>query len=200
MKTIKLMIAVAAIAACASAVRAGGMDFDGASGKQALLSEKTAQVQVPEVPSRKGPEAEAGPVLTISIEKNATSKETFTAEGAQARLRSVKYILNVKSPGSDSQWAVGNNDKIYSLGAARPAPEFTAVRKLADALALTGDSAASRGSKCETATTFTCVNGQTNSCKVDRCGWCGNWGDGDWHCEWSTESAPYACSPNGYRC
>lgn len=57
-----------------------------------------------------------------------------------------------------------------------------------------------RSKTCETDTSYVCINGQTNECKVDKCGWCGKWEDGTWGCEWDTYSAPYACRPNGFRC
>jgi hypothetical protein len=204
MKIHKMIIVAAAVMAFAPAARAGQMDFDGAcGGKAAGLGDSLARVAVPESPAPQSPAscgAAAGPVLDVKVEKNATSKKTFSADGAQAKVPSVKYVLSVKSAGTDSQWAVGDNDKIYSLGASRQAPEFAAVRKLADALSLLGNPGATRGKKCQTDKSFVCIDGQTNECKVDQCGWCGKWEDGTWGCEWETTSAPYACRPNGYRC
>lgn len=205
MKKTNILMIAAAMLAFAPAAKAGQVDFDGACGaKPAGLGASLSSMAAPAAPAPESPAAcgeAAGPVLSVAVEKNATAKATFDAEGRQADVRSVQYLINIKSAGTDSQWAVGSNDKIYALGAARQAPEFAAVRRLADALALTGNPGAkNRGSKCETSKTYVCVGGQTNECRVDRCGWCGNWGDNDWHCEWETESAPYACRPNGKRC
>lgn len=203
MKINKMIIIAAAIMAFAPAAKAGQMDFDGACGsKPAALGDSLAAIAVPASPEAQSQAACAasGPVLNVAVEKNATSKQTFAADGTQAKVPSVKYVLSVKSAGADSQWAVGDNDKIYALGAARQAPEFASVRKLADALSLLGNPGATRGNTCKTETVYKCINGQTNECSVDRCGWCGKFDDGTWGCEWYTESAPYGCSPNGYRC
>lgn len=203
MKKTNILILAAAMLAFAQAARAGQPDFDGACGAKAPgLNASLAQMAVPEAAAPGAAascDASAGPVLSLAVEKNATARETFDAEGRQADVKSVRFLINVRSAGADSRWAVGANDKIYSLGAARQAPEFAAVTKLAEALSLTG-TAKTRGNKCETTRSYACINGQTNECSVDRCGWCGKWPDGTWGCEWSTESPPYACSPNGMRC
>jgi len=204
MKKINILIALAVLIAGAQAVKAGQMNFDGACGaKAAGLDASLSQASVPESPVPQAPAARgaaAGQVLNVAVEKNATAKDAFSADGRQAKVPSVKYILNVKSAGADSQWAIGDNDKIYSLGASRQAPEFASVRKLADALALLGNPGATRGKKCQTDKSYVCINGQTNECSVDQCGWCGKDQDGVYDCYWDTTSAPYGCRPNGYRC
>lgn len=203
MKTTNILMIAAAMLAFAPAAKAGQVDFDGACGaKPAGLGASLSSMAAPAAPAPEPPAAcgeAAGPVLSVAVEKNATAKATFDAEGRQADAGSVQYLINIKSAGTDSHWAVGSDDKIYALGAARQAPEFAAVRRLANALALTGNPGAARGKRCETDTSYICLGGQTNECKVDRCGWCGNHEDG-YYCDWETTSAPYGCRPNGYRC
>lgn len=85
---------------------------------------------------------------------------------------------------------MGVNDKLYSLGAARQAPEFAAVLKLAGALALTrAADKASNENKCATEAAYVCINGSTNECRVDKCGTCYTNEDGT-YCHWATISPP----------
>lgn len=201
MKTISKLIVFTALLATAPTAKAGQLDFDGITGRTAAFTETLAAIQAPEAaaPDKKSGEPR-GQVLSVAVERNATAKKAFSADGAQTDLPSVKFIIKVKSPAADSEWAVGDTNKLYALGAARQAPEFAAVRKLTDALSLLGNPGLNRGKKCQTDTSYTCVNGQTNECKIDQCGWCGKWEDGTYGCEWETTSAPYGCRPNGYRC